>query len=345
MKLRPIVASTGKSAGAVRQVLDERALEMVAQVAGAPAESTALYPALCAELIEMHVFREREGQIWLDTAVFLEEDIQKANRFAQEFGDALANLVIPAAEPLLCAPPIVRNFLVGIIAIGQSLHQTMKADGLAVDWLRYGGRYAGSKVDFEEVCEAAHLLEPDLHNKGMERGLRYTAFLIGPGGSGYYLKPSEIAGLEKREYIFVLDRFLTDAYPLLLTGQLDHPDLREAAEKVGLVRDGQPEPVVITNQNIQPYLPALDQIAQIVKSFYYSKLDSIHNLLYATTSGRQGVPDRNMTMHLWRYLRRAICRAMYARSFFTDPLPETKLITVFFENDVEYLNQILTGPG
>ncbi len=99
---------------------------------------------------------------------------------------------------------------------------------------------------------------------------------------------------------------------------------------------------MITNQGIQPYLPALDQISRIARAFYVDRLDSIHDLLCATTSGRQGVPDANMTTHLWRYVRRGICRAMYAKSFFTNRAPETGLITVFFENDVEYLNRLLS---
>jgi hypothetical protein len=341
MKLRPLIASAGKSANAIRQVLDERALEMVVRVAEGQVGSAELEPTVCAELIEMHVFREQAGRIGLETSVFLEEDIRRANHFALDFGEALADRVIPAAETLWQLPPDVRNFLVGIIAIGQSLHTTMKTEGLAVNWPHYAGRYAASKVDFEEVCEAALLLEPDLHIKGMEKGTRYTAFLIGPVGSGYYLKPSEIAGPVTREYIFALDGFLTDAFPMLLTGQLDHPALREAAEKIGLIRNGQPEPVVITSETIQPYLATLDTIGQVTKNFYYSKLSSIHELLSSTASGRQGVPDQNMTMHLWRYLRRGICRALYERRFFTDRLPETGLITVFFDNNVEYLNRFL----
>ncbi len=240
IKLRYFIASTGHAAGAIRQVLDDRALEVVARVTQDPVASTELDPVLRAELIEMHILREQAGHIWLDTSVFLETDIQRANAFALEFGATLADQIIPVAEPLVQLPPDIRNFLVGIMAIGQSLHHAMKAEGLAVNWPQYEGRYAGSKVDFEEVCEAAHRLEPDLHTKGMERGLRYTAFLIGPNGSGYYLKPSEVASPSARAYISALDRFLTDAFPLLLTGQLHHPALCEAAEQVNLFHAGQP---------------------------------------------------------------------------------------------------------
>ncbi len=80
------------------------------------------------------------------------------------------------------------------------------------------------------------------------------------------------------------------------------------------------------------------------QTFYYSQLSRIHAFLCATASGRQGVPDPSMTMHLWRYLRRGLCWTMYERGFYTDRLPETGLITVFFENDVDYINHYLGQP-
>jgi len=47
-----------------------------------------------------------------------------------------------------------------------------------------------------------------------------------------------------------------------------------------------------------------------------------------------------MTMHLWRYMRRGIYQAMYAKGFFTDDAPQTDLITIFYKNDVEYLTRL-----
>ncbi len=160
MELRPLVASySAESARAIRQALDSRAQEVIAQVAKGPVDPAELEPALLDTLLEMRVFRKDTcqdgGRICLDTAVFLEADIEAANRLSLEYGEGLAERVIPAAAPLRELHPNVLNCLVGIVAIGQSLHYVMKADGLAVDWSQWGGRFAKSKVDFEEVCEAA----------------------------------------------------------------------------------------------------------------------------------------------------------------------------------------------
>lgn len=341
MEIQPLIASyISQSANAIRQILNSSALNIVAWVAEAPIQSADLDPILRDELIEMHVSCEQDGLVWIDTSVFFEKDIQRANDFAIAFGEALADRVIPTATALLDTPPAIRNFLVGIVAIGQFLHQTMQESGLAANWPQWGGRYARSKVDFEQVCEVTHRLGPDLHSKGIERGLFYTAVLLGPGGPGYYLKPSEIANPATREYIGLLDRFLTDAFPMFLTGELDHPALQEAAGNVGLLKNGLPEPVVITRQFLQPYIATLNTVGKVTRDFYLSQVERIHSLLGSTTSGKQGVPDPNMTMHLWRYVRRGICQAMYAKGFFTDDAPETGLITVFFKNDVEYLTRL-----
>ncbi len=181
---------------------------------------------------------------------------------------------------------------------------------------------------------------PDLQTKGLAKGVQFTAVLIGPGENSYFLKLSQVAGQERGVYIHALNIFLTDAFPLLLTGRLEHPALREAAEQVGLFNSGQPEPVVITNEVLRPYIPTLDEIAEINRAYAYSQVDHIRAFLCSTTSGRQGAPVQNMNMHIWRYLRRGAARALYAQGLFTDRVPETGLITVFYENNVEYLMQM-----
>jgi hypothetical protein len=47
-----------------------------------------------------------------------------------------------------------------------------------------------------------------------------------------------------------------------------------------------------------------------------------------------------MELHLFRYLRRAVARELYASGLFSDRVPETGTITIFFENDVEILNEL-----
>ena len=50
---------------------------------------------------------------------------------------------------------------------------------------------------------------------------------------------------------------------------------------------------------------------------------------------------KNLMLNLWRYLRRAVARELYATGFFTDRVPEAGSITVFYENDVEMLDELL----
>lgn len=85
MQLRPLIASyLAGSASAIRQALDSRALEAVAQVTAGPVCPAEIEPALLDTLLEMRVFRQEGGRICLDTAVFLEADIAAVNRLATE---------------------------------------------------------------------------------------------------------------------------------------------------------------------------------------------------------------------------------------------------------------------
>jgi hypothetical protein len=72
------------------------------------------------------------------------------------------------------------------------------------------------------------------------------------------------------------------------------------------------------------------------------RLDSLRDLLKSTTCGRRGVPTQNMMLNLWRYLRRALAKTLYAKGFFTDRAPETGVIAIFYENNVELLDRLLS---
>jgi hypothetical protein len=50
------------------------------------------------------------------------------------------------------------------------------------------------------------------------------------------------------------------------------------------------------------------------------------------------VPAENMMLNLWRYIRKAIAREMYATGFFMDCVPERGVITIFYENQLEELD-------
>jgi hypothetical protein len=342
IELRPVIASySGSSYNAIKSYLDKPVLDVIAGVARSPALQSQLDPEVCAELIEMHVFTTVDSWIRLDTAVFLEEDLREVNRFASTFGQELAGLVGAAAAPLRSEPPVVTNFLVGIIGIVQSLGHALREAQMTLDWWNYGGKYARSKVDFEQNCEAAAAAGPDLLNKTILRGDRYTAVFTGPGGETFPIQPA-CSAPGQAGYIWQINHFLTDAFALLLSGQAEHPALRSAAEQAGLFRNGQPEAAVLTNETISRHLPAIQNVRTIVRDYSFGKLPSIQELLYSTTGGRQGVPAGNMHLHLWRYLRRAVARALYTSGFFTDRVPETGVITIFYENNIGILNELLS---
>lgn len=229
--------------------------------------------------------------------------------------------------------------ILGILGVQQSLGEALRQSGLAVDWAGFGGPYARSKVDFHEVCDAQQALGPDLLNKSVFRGARYTAVLIGPGGQSYLLRSDAAAGMT--EYVAALNAYLTDAYAILLSGALVDPALRSAAERAGLWRGGAPAASVITQEAMARYAPTADAVSAITASYFADKVGTMRALLASTTGGRQGVPPENMMLNLWRYVRRSMARGLYAEGILTNRLPETGLTTVFYANDVAMLARLL----
>lgn len=71
------------------------------------------------------------------------------------------------------------------------------------------------------------------------------------------------------------------------------------------------------------------------------KLPEIEALLATTASGRQGVSAANQMMHFWRYIRRATPRDLYALRFLIDPVPQDGSLTVFYGNDIAYLDRLI----
>jgi hypothetical protein len=48
-----------------------------------------------------------------------------------------------------------------------------------------------------------------------------------------------------------------------------------------------------------------------------------------------------MTLNLWRYIRKVAAKKLYANGFFTDTIPEKGTLTVFYENNVEWIRRLL----
>ncbi len=109
----------------------------------------------------------------------------------------------------------------------------------------------------------------------------------------------------------------------------------------GLYRQGRLRSAVITATSIGPYEAAIRAIADSVATTYAADLGALEGMLRATTAGRHGVPIGSVTMHLWRYVRRIVARALYDCGFFRDDVRESGTLTVFYENDVELLRELL----
>jgi len=144
-----------------------------------------------------------------------------------------------------------------------------------------------------------------------------------------------------RRYAEHLNRYLVDAYALLVKGEIQSESLRAAAEAANMYKQGRPRTAVITKETIGEYESAIRAIIDAASAYYVGKLPALDTLLRSTTAGRQGVPPANMMLNLWRYIRKASARELYRCGFFTDTIPEEGTLTVFYENDVELIRQLL----
>ena len=84
MKPRPVIASySGESSSRIRQFLDENVLEVIASIARSLKDSAEIAPDVLAELVTMHVLKERDGLVTLDTSVSLRNDMERVKALKQ----------------------------------------------------------------------------------------------------------------------------------------------------------------------------------------------------------------------------------------------------------------------
>ncbi len=344
MTLTPVIASyTGEVFAAVKRFLTPEVLDLVAAIARSPSAAAHAPPRLLDELMEMHVLR-RVGEAYrLDTAVFLADDIDLILDTVSPLAEGLAGRVMEVGSAFETAPPALVIFLGGILALVQGLGRALRESGVGVNWQAYGGRYARSKVDFDEICDGRAALPPDCLNKTVLPGERYTAVFIGPGGHPF---PSLIhpppGARAPGAYAHHLNRYLVDAYAGLLSAPASaHPALRAAADAAGLYHQGQPQTALVTPAVAAAYSDAVEAVAETAAAYYLLHLPELEALLRATTPGQQGVPEANMMMHLWRYIRRITAERLYARGFFRDSIPQEGSLPVFYQNDIPLIQRLL----
>lgn len=341
MKLKPAIASySGGSFRAIRGFLTEEVLELVAEIAVSPKGRAQVEDSLFYELQEMHVLTEYEGTVRLGTAVFLKDDIPVITRLACDLGEGLAAALAGAGAGLDALSPEIKNFLGGIIGVGQGLHYVLRSERTAFDWKYHEGRYAQSKVDFDEVCDGLETLGPDWQAKSVLRGDRYTAVFIGPGGEDYQTGLLPLLK-EAPEFGGDLLMYLTDALAMLVAGNPGSPSLLRIAEKAGLLEDGKPRPVLVDTEVYRNFAPIVRSVSEASYEFYLKNIPRIFECLKTTAAGRQGVPPQNMMMHFWRHCRKGLANKLYESGFFTDRVPSVGRITVFYDNSIRELNSLL----
>jgi hypothetical protein len=344
MVLKPVIASySGESYARIKQCLDDPILDVIAQVARAPQPSAEIPREVAAELVEMHVFVVQDGLVRLNTAVFLKSDIENILSTVAPLAQEFAQRILECGEAFRHAPAEVTVFLAGILGVVQGMGRHMSQKGIgSAEWKEYAGKYARSKVDFDELCDIYETIGPDYLNKTVLPGERYTAVFIGPGGINFQSLNFAVDSPElSKIYAGNLNRYLVDAYAELVAGKIQNEALYAAAEAARLYRQGKLRSAVITQATLQEYGDGVRAIIEAATSFWDGKLVILDALLLATTSGRQGVPPGNMMMHLWRYIRKVTARALYESGFFTDSIPQEGCLTVFYENDVELIRQLL----
>lgn len=343
MRLKPVIASySGDTFSSISRYLDENVLEVVASVARSPSRRSEIAGDVLAELVEMHVLKERDGLAVLDTSVFLRDDIESILDTVTPLAKELAQRVLESGTVFKDAPPEVTIFLGGIIGLVQGLGMSLKKKNIGVDWKNYPGKYAQSKVDFDELCDVYDDIGADHLNKTVLQGEQYTAVFIGPGGTSFHTLTRLMNGTEAdKRYAQHLNSYLVDAYAMLVKGEIQNDSLRLAAEAANLYREGKFRTSVITDETVQEYEAAVEAIIDIASSYYEGKLGILDELLRSTTPGRQGVPSANMMLNLWRYIRKVTAKELYANGFFTDTIPEDGVLTVFYENDVELVKRVL----
>jgi len=341
--LRPVIASySGDAFSSISQYLDEDVLEVIASIARSPKGSKEIAGDVLAELVEMHVLKERGGLVALDTSVFLRDDIERILSTVTPLARELSRRILESGSAFKDAPPEIAIFLGGIVGLVQGLGMTLKQKKIGVDWKSYSGKYAQSKVDFDELCDVYDAVGPDYLNKTVLQGERYTAVFIGPGGNSFgSLTHAMNASETSKRYARHLNRYLVDAYAMLVNGEIQNESLCSSAEVANLFRQGKPRTSVVTRETVQEYGDAIEAIIDSASSYYEGELCTLDELLRSTTSGKQGVPPANMMLNLWRYIRKVIAKELYANGFFTDTIPEEGILTVFYENEVELVRRLL----
>ncbi len=338
MKLIHSIASyTGASRKNMEQILNDDVKEIIVKIAENSKYAEQVNSTLLSELVDMDVFYIADGIYKPNTAIFLEEDIRYLTDIIFPLSEDMSKLLQETVKSFTITSPNIKNFIYVIIAMGQGLHSSLKTLGTASEWKSKAGKYEKSRVDFNEDCPAYRAFGEDMQNKSITKGRNFTAATIGYEMNTFdaYHFTKHLSDT-KRAFMEHLSLGLIDIFPLLILGQIENPELKQAACKVNIDIDDRFS--VITHEQSKEYQPYINKISNVCSSYYLSKMDYIKNALLLTTSGKGGAPTKNMMMNFWRFTRKSIAKKLYDDGFLTDRIPQNGSFTVFYENSIEYFD-------
>lgn len=343
MKLIPTIASYN---GGIRQkcveYLTPEVLELIYTIALRQYTYSQEDDRILQELELMHVIKRQEKRVHLDTAVFLEDDQKYIKNKLEEYVIEMVEGIVDASQKLTHASSYKKNFIGGILGIQQGLGKLLKEKGLIIDWQNYSGKYAQTKVDFNEDCKTYHDFGLDMQNKSVIQGNKYTAVIIGYDQS-IYKKLVSTENLSPSTLMYMKEEGaeIIDLYPMQLQGKVYSKEIGKRIDEWLICHDIVPKDLLITGEDIHKYLSEMTRITEVVYGFWDRKTEEIRSILAITTSGKQGVSAENMMMNFWRFIRRLYSNRLYTLNYLTDPVPQNGAIVIFYENQCKIIKELL----
>jgi len=334
--IESIACYSGVVRGRIKKVLTDEVKAIIATLARDPSFVTSVDKDLLNDLIDMDIFKYRDGKLIPYTAIFFEEDMNLIRKPVEELSEKIAEITKTNGWELESTAPVVKNFI-GCIMAGQKLHSALAEKGLVSTWQSKEGKYERSKVDFNQACGTYHSFGNDLQNKSVLRGENFTSVTIGFGENNYPSFLFRATGNGNKDSSTFFEKLaigLTDIIPLLIKGQIQNEPLKEAAREANIDVDS--TSTCITAEDAEKYKTIIEKISSKCIEYYFAQLPRVQDLLRNTIVGRQGAPVENLMMNFWRYMRKGISRNLYNNGFLSDNIPQTGCATIFYENSIDY---------
>ena len=317
----------------LQQLLTDEVKDLIARIATETVSVRAVDPHICEELRQARVIRIDNGTLRIDTAVFLEDDLVAIHGVADQWGADFAQRITSLNERLTEMSSGIKRLLIGYNGIDSGVFDLLISEGYAFNHRATGGRYAGAKIDFYEVCDAYDQFGPYLSGGYGFFGERFAVKIIGHDQGLYRYLTAGISDADDEQYSFRTNanKYLTDALGELLQGEVHHPSLVSVAETAGLMRSGKAVIPFITTAEAPAYWDVAKLIRDAVVEFLHDTTDEMKAFLKDTLPGKQGVSSEKLIVDLMRYVRMVVHKLLYESGFYTDSLPEGGNITVFRE--------------